>query len=979
MKKTLTFAAALGLLAMVLPATAGVALGHDATPSCGHIQISNSELNATIYIEGTDQNPDPTKDGAVALGPVAGNATYAIAAGTYDVVWSDGFKVEDVVVTFCTPSISTSLSGGNVQPGANITVPLGTSVTDVSTLAGATSTAGGTVTYTVFGDANCTTPIFDAGTKTVANHLVPHSNAYTVNAAGTYYWQAEYSGDPSNKKAKSTCDKETVTVPKNTPTVVTHATGPDIVGGSISDTATLAGGYEPTGSITFNLYGPNDATCAGAVIFTSTRTVSGNGDYTSGSFPTVSYGTYRWIANYSGDTNNAATANGCNAANESVVISPGIPAINTSADESDVPIGNAIHDSASLAHGYNHTGKITFTAYSDANCTVPVFTTDVTVTGNVNDYGPVSFVPASPGTYHWIAEYSGDSNNYGSRGACGDDGENDTVIQKTPAISSLATDGGVPGDKISDTSTLLGAYLPTAGTVTFKLYGSGDPTCENEPLFTSTVAISPTGTATSGEFTAVLAGTYHWIASYSGDANNDAVAGTCGAEHESTTISKFNPEISTSLSAEQAEGARITVLFGNDVTDQATLSSASATAGGTVAYTVWADSECTTLFAHAGVKDVVNGVPGTSDAVNFPNAGTFYWSAEYSGDPDNAPANSNCADEVVTVTTPIIHAVKTVDGEHSTTANAGDVLHYVITVTNTGDAAGTADVTDDVSAILAHATIGAISDGGTLTAGVITWPQFTLAALTGSQTLTFEATLNASFPNGTTHLPNAVVVVGTGSNCAPSAEQSAECTTDTSVSEYLLNIQKTNNAPLVTLVLPANTTADLPTAAEGSTVTYTLGYTVGKLSVHSAVITDVLPAGIQYVVGSATSNDEFTFGSYDSTTRTLSWTAAHVTTSGSVTYKALVLTGASAISQPLTNVATIDSAQTEPASATSKIFVPVVPKGETAPPTDVLVAPDGTNSPGSSMMLILAVLGLLVLGIGFITPIPAAVRRRDRR
>ena len=95
---------------------------------------------------------------------------------------------------------------------------------------------------------------------------------------------------------------------------------------------------------------------------------------------------------------------------------------------------------------------------------------------------------------------------------------------------------------------------------------------------------------------------------------------------------------------------------------------------------------------------------------------------------------------------PNIHAEKTVDGEHVTTANPGDVLHYAITVTNSGTANGTADISDDVNAILAHASIANISDGGTLTAGVITWPTFSLAALTGTKTVTFEATLDTSFP-----------------------------------------------------------------------------------------------------------------------------------------------------------------------------------------------------------------------------------------
>ena len=381
----------------------------------------------------------------------------------------------------------------------------------------------------------------------------------------------------------------------------------------------------------------------------------------------------------------------------------------------------------------------------------------------------------------------------------------------------------------------------------------------------------------------------------------------------------------------------------------------------------------TTLAGHTNSSEVHVVSSTTKDSCKaYPNSATV----------GSANDGGNIASATTTVLCPNIHAVKTVgDGQHLTTANPGDVLHYSITVTNSGDAAGTAAVTDNVNAILAHATISpiSISDSGTLTAGVITWPTFTLAANGGTKTLTFDATLFTSFPDGTTHLPNAVVVIGTGSNCTPTSEQNADCKTDTGVGHYLLTIDKTNDARIVTLVLPGGSTANIPTADEGSTVTYTLTYAVGKLSVTNAVIKDVLPAGIQYVNGSATNNDEFTFQGYDSLTRTLSWTAAHVTKNGSLSYKALVLTGANALSQPLTNTATIDSDQTGPASDTSKIFVPVIPKGETAPPTDVLVAPVGTNGPGSSLMLILAVFGLLVVSIGLITPVPAAVRRRNHR
>ena len=43
------------------------------------------------------------------------------------------------------------------------------------------------------------------------------------------------------------------------------------------------------------------------------------------------------------------------------------------------------------------------------------------------------------------------------------------------------------------------------------------------------------------------------------------------------------------------------------------------------------------------------------------------------------------------------------------------------------------------------------------------------------------------------------------------------------------------------------------------TVTYTLTYTIGDVDVTNGVITDVVPAGLTYVDGSATGNTEFTF------------------------------------------------------------------------------------------------------------------------
>lgn len=117
----------------------------------------------------------------------------------------------------------------------------------------------------------------------------------------------------------------TLTVVAAAPTIATTASASVTVGGAITDTATLAGGSSPTGTITFTLFGPNDATCASASAFTSTVTVNGNGSYPSSSFTTASAGTYNWIATYSGDANNDAATSACVDPNESVVVTAPTP------------------------------------------------------------------------------------------------------------------------------------------------------------------------------------------------------------------------------------------------------------------------------------------------------------------------------------------------------------------------------------------------------------------------------------------------------------------------------------------------------------------------------------------------------------------------------------------------------------------------------------------------------------------------------
>jgi hypothetical protein len=98
----------------------------------------------------------------------------------------------------------------------------------------------------------------------------------------------------------------------------------------------------------------------------------------------------------------------------------------------------------------------------------------------------------------------------------------------TPAISTLASPSVPAGGLISDSATLTGGFAPT-GNVTFTLYGPGDNTCSNA-LWSTTVPVGAGGVSHSGDVEVGAAGTYNWVAVYSGDLANLPVSSECGSE-----------------------------------------------------------------------------------------------------------------------------------------------------------------------------------------------------------------------------------------------------------------------------------------------------------------------------------------------------------------------------------------------------------------------------------------------------------------
>jgi hypothetical protein len=86
-------------------------------------------------------------------------------------------------------------------------------VSDTATISGENaSKATGTVTYKIYTDSRCEGTAIEAGTVPVNEGKARASEEEVLKPAGTYYWQASYSGDEANEPSTSECGAEVETV-----------------------------------------------------------------------------------------------------------------------------------------------------------------------------------------------------------------------------------------------------------------------------------------------------------------------------------------------------------------------------------------------------------------------------------------------------------------------------------------------------------------------------------------------------------------------------------------------------------------------------------------------------------------------------------------------------------------------------------------------------------------------------------------------
>jgi hypothetical protein len=256
--------------------------------------------------------------------------------------------------------------------------------------------------------------------KTLIENAIANGDA-PQNGQG-FHFKLQFGQDPQKHK--------TFWVNCQLPTIATSASSA-VAGQPIHDTATLAGGDTPSGTITWNVYRSSDTTCSSPLGSVS-DSVDGDGNYVSAPWSPPSTGSYQWVATYSGDNGNLSVSTKCNDPNEQSVVSKATPSITTTAS-SNAP-GQPVHDQAVLNGGDNPGGTITWSVYgaSDTSCATPLFTTTAVAVAGDGLYESPDYTPPGVGTYQWVANYSGDANNNAVATSCTDPAEQ-SVISPAPA------------------------------------------------------------------------------------------------------------------------------------------------------------------------------------------------------------------------------------------------------------------------------------------------------------------------------------------------------------------------------------------------------------------------------------------------------------------------------------------------------------------------------------------------------------------
>jgi hypothetical protein len=305
------------------------------------------------------------------------------------------------------------------QPTIDLSVGsprVGSATRIAASLVGGTAPSG-TMILRVYGvgDPNCSGAPAASHELTVSDGTAP-AVEYTPSTPGKLYVEVDYSGDANNFEAHHACGKGSpAVIGLAEPSAAISVPARVLVGDPVSAVGTLAGGFQPSGSLGFSLFAPADQSCSGNPSAVAEGALEGDRTV-SGQFATSTTGTYHFQVRYDGDVDNLGAGSSCAAGGIDVVKrSP------TASLASSVGVAGygSLESRATLRDSFAASGTVTFSLYREnRHCRgEPLARVLAAVGASGASTGVLGVLGA--GRYEMVARYSGDVDNEAAGSRCG--------------------------------------------------------------------------------------------------------------------------------------------------------------------------------------------------------------------------------------------------------------------------------------------------------------------------------------------------------------------------------------------------------------------------------------------------------------------------------------------------------------------------------------------------------------------------------